>query len=516
MKITNLYLKTKYGREIVKNFNLVINKNDKLALIGEEGNGKSTFLKFLYNPNLIDSYCFYAGIRDIRERIGYLPQEFPEEWLSYGVCDYFLKESIFAEENYEIYNDLHIIERLFNKYKLAFKKFEENQIISTLSGGEKIKIQLIKLQYQKNELLLLDEPTNNLDIDTIILLENFIKKSNVPVVYISHDERLLENTCNRILHFEQIKRKTEMKLTLENISYLEYIKLREARINSQNKDAYRTHQEYNRKKQILLYQHQLVQNHLNQAIKNPSQGRILAKKMKNITSQEKKLDNYEVVEYFQPEEAINLFFANEIEVPKGKMILRLLDESIKVNDLLLVRKINLEIKGNEKAVIIGSNGIGKTTLIKKIYELLKRKENILVGYMPQNYADEMDLSIDAISYLQSFLGYDKETKTKIMSCLGAINFVEEEMYNELANLSGGQKAKLYLLKLVLCKNNVLLLDEPTRNLSVLSARVIRRILSSFKGTIVAISHDRAFIEEVADSLYELNEEGLRPLDNKNI
>lgn len=198
------------------------------------------------------------------------------------------------------------------------------------------------------------------------------------------------------------------------------------------------------------------------------------------------------------------------------MILRLLDESIKVNDLLLVRKINLEIKGNEKAVIIGSNGIGKTTLIKKIYELLKRKENILVGYMPQNYADEMDLSIDAISYLQSFLGYDKETKTKIMSCLGAINFVEEEMYNELSNLSGGQKAKLYLLKLVLCKNNVLLLDEPTRNLSVLSARVIRRILSSFKGTIVAISHDRAFIEEVADSLYELNEEGLRPLDNKNI
>lgn len=489
MKITNLYLKTKYGREIVKNFNLVINKNDKLALIGEEGNGKSTFLKFLYNPNLIDSYCFYAGIRDIRERIGYLPQEFPEEWLSYGVCDYFLKESIFAEENYEIYNDLHIIERLFNKYKLAFKKFEENQIISTLSGGEKIKIQLIKLQYQKNELLLLDEPTNNLDIDTIILLENFIKKSNVPVVYISHDERLLENTCNRILHFEQIKRKTEMKLTLENTSYLEYIKLREARINSQNKEAYRTHQEYNRKKQILLYQHQLVQNHLNQAIKNPSQGRILAKKMKNITSQEKKLDNYEVVEYFQPEEAINLFFANEIEVPKGKMILRLLDESIKVNDLLLVRKINLEIKGNE---------------------------NILVGYMPQNYADGMDLSIDAISYLQSFLGYDKETKTKIMSCLGAINFVEEEMYNKLANLSGGQKAKLYLLKLVLCKNNVLLLDEPTRNLSVLSARVIRRILSSFKGTIVAISHDRAFIEEVADSLYELNEEGLRPLDNKNI
>lgn len=128
--------------------------------------------------------------------------------------------------------------------------------------------------------------------------------------------------------------------------------------------------------------------------------------------------------------------------------------------------------------------------------------------MPQNYDEELDLNISAVMYIQEYLGYDNETKSKIMSCLGALNFIEEEMNSKISSLSGGQKAKLYLLKLVLCQNNVILLDEPTRNLSPLSAGVVRRIISSFKGTLIVISHDRAFIDEVASSVYELRSEGL--------
>lgn len=508
MKVIDLCIKTKYGREITKNFNLVINSNDKLALIGEEGNGKSTFLKYLYNPKLIEDYCFFKGVRDLPIRIGYLPQAFPFEWLSLGVSDFFLKDTPISEENYDMYNNLYIIEELFNKYKLAFIKFTENQSLATLSGGEKIKIQLIKLEYSNYDLLLLDEPTNDLDIETICLLEGFINQTSTPIVYISHDERLLENTANRILHFEQIKRKTEMKLTLENVSYKEYLKLREAKINAQNSEAYRSRREYKQKKEILLRQHQLVQNHLNQAIKNPSEGRILAKKMKNILSQENKLDKMKITDYFQPEEAINLFFEEDASIPNSRIILNIENYNLCISNIILSKGINLSIKGRERVIIIGKNGIGKTTFLKSIYDNLKSKTNLSIGYMPQNYDEDLDLKLSSVEYLQKYLGYDNDIKTKIMSCLGALNFVVDEMYDKIENLSGGQKAKLYLLKLVLCKNNVLLLDEPTRNLSPLSVKVIKRILSNFNGTIISVSHDRAFIDDVATKVYELSENGL--------
>lgn len=373
MKIIDLSIKTKYGREITKDFNLAINNNDKLALIGEEGNGKTTFLKYLYNPETIDSYCFFNGVRILPARIGYLPQVFPSEWNEMGISDFFLREKPTAEINYELYEEIYIIEELFNKYKLAFEKFLDNQLLATLSGGEKIKVQLIKLEYEKNELVLLDEPTNDLDLETIYLLEEFIKQSQVPIIYISHDERLLENTANRILHFEQVKRKTEMKLTLENLSYKDYLKLRNSKIKAQNNEAYRSRKEYQEKKEVLLRQHQLVQNHLNQAIKSPSEGRILAKKMKNILSQEKKLNKMEITDYYQPEEAINLFFSNEVTIPGNRLILKLENWTVSIDDEVLAQNINLNIRGNEKVVIIGNNGVGKTTFLKNIYELLKIK-----------------------------------------------------------------------------------------------------------------------------------------------
>ena len=173
--------------------------------------------------------------------------------------------------------------------------------------------------FKNPSLILLDEPTNDLDLETIELLESFILNSNIPIIFISHDQKLLENTSNRILHLEQVKRKTEMKWTLENIGYKEYQKLRASRNQKQDQEAYRTHKEYDEKKQILMRQHQLVENALNQAVRSPYEGSILAKKMRNVLSKEKALEKMEIVSYYQPEEAINLFFDDLISIPSKKI-----------------------------------------------------------------------------------------------------------------------------------------------------------------------------------------------------
>ena len=200
MRLINVSLKTIYGRKIIEGLNLIINKNDKIALIGEEGNGKSTLLKYIYNPKLIEDYCFFNGTRDLCSTIGYLPQIIEAKWNQLGAQDYLLLDKPGDEPDYDIFNNINLIEKLFVKYRLDIDKFNSNQMISTLSGGEKIKLQLIKILYNNPSLILLDEPTNDLDLETIELLESFILNSNIPIIFISHDQKLLENTSNRILH----------------------------------------------------------------------------------------------------------------------------------------------------------------------------------------------------------------------------------------------------------------------------------------------------------------------------
>ncbi|MGN1294988.1 MAG: ATP-binding cassette domain-containing protein [Bacilli bacterium] len=503
MQLINVSLQTFKGKSIVKNFSLKIEKNEKIALIGEEGNGKSTLLKYIYNPKIIENYCFFSGERDIACNIGYLPQVLPNEWNQYSVEEFLLKKEIDDEYNFEMMNELYIIKKLFDDYRLSYELFLENHIMNTLSGGEKIKLQIIKIVYYHPDLILLDEPTNDLDLETIELVEKLIVKANTPIIFISHDTKLLENAANRIIHLEQIKRKTEMKFTLENMGYREYIIARNLKAKNQDNEAYRTRKEYERKKEILTKQHAQVQSDLNNAVRNPSEGRILAKKMKNILSQERKLKEMKIVEYSQSEDAINLFFHESIELPQNKMIINLENYDVKIDDKLLLTNLNISITGNEKVVFVGKNGVGKTTLIKQIYQKIKNNNSLSVGYMPQNYDDEFTKGETCVSYLLSFLGYTKDNKSKIMSYLGALNFVEEEMYSPLEDISNGQKAKIYLLKLVLMKNNVLILDEPTRNLSPLSMPVIINILSSFRGCIIASSHDRAFIEKVSTKIIYL-------------
>ena len=170
--------------------------------------------------------------------------------------------------------------------------------------------------------------------------------------------------------------------------------------------------------------------------------------------------------------------------------------------------IGLQIRGSEKIAIIGSNGAGKTTLLRKIAEELLAREDIRAEYMPQNYEDLLNLRISPVEFLDD--SGDKSRRTQIRTYLGALKYTADEMDHPIAELSGGQKAKVLLLKMSLSNANVLILDEPTRNFSPLSGPVIRRMISGFPGAVISISHDRKFIEEVCTKVYRLTEKGLAP------
>ncbi|HHX68914.1 MAG TPA: ABC-F family ATP-binding cassette domain-containing protein, partial [Gallicola sp.] len=348
-------------------------------------------------------------------------------------------------------------------------------------------------------------------------LEDFINKLNIPIIFISHDETLLENTATGIIHFEQIKKKTESLYTIERITYSEYIEKRFNLLQKQEMVAKKQKSNYQKQMEKFRQIYQKVE-HEQKVISraDPAGARLLKKKIKTLKSQEKRFekDKENFLEIPDVEEAINLMFENDILIPNNKMILDLDISKLKIDNKLLASNIKLNISGPKHLVIIGKNGIGKTTLFKEIHKLLKYRNDINLGYMPQNYEDSLPLNELVINYLTP--AASKEELTKSRTLLGSMKFTNEEASGLIKELSGGQKAKLLLIKLIIDKCNVLLLDEPTRNLSPLSNPVIRNILKNFKGTIISISHDRKYINEVCDVIYELTEYGLSEKNNLEI
>lgn len=365
---------------------------------------------------------------------------------------------------------------------------------------------MIKLLLEEYDILLLDEPTNDLDIETLEWLETFINKLEQPVIYVSHDEVLLSHTANMILHIEQIKHKTECKHTLVRIDYDTYVAKRLNRLNKQTqiaKSEKRKYQEQQSKLRQVMQKVEYQQNTISRS--DPHGARLLKKKMHSLKSQQKKLDNKELTELPDVEESIHFFF-EEVEIPKYKKIISISMKELKVKDKILSKNIEFDVIGNPHICIIGQNGVGKSTLIKELYNVLKTRDDIKVGYMSQNYEDILSYYDKVINFITP--SSKKEDITKARMYLGNMNFTREEMEGKITELSNGTKAKLILMKLVLEKCNVLLLDEPTRNVSPLSNPVIRKVLKEFKGTIISVSHDRKYIEEVIDKIYKLTPNGL--------
>lgn len=490
------------NRCIIKDFNFTLNKGDKAVIIGEEGNGKSTLLKFIYRKELIEDYCDYTGQVTGNVKCGYLKQEPDEEWLGKSPAEYLEDSDIYSIRDENIW--------ALNPDPMILASQEP---IRNLSGGERVKLQLIKILAEEPEVLLLDEPTNDLDIGSLVWLEDFINRSEKPILYVSHDETLIEHTANVIIHLEQLKRKTEPHITICYMSYEEYKSRRSSSLAKQEMTARKQREEYEEKQERFRQIYDKVEHRQNTISRgDPAGGRLLKKKIKNLKSQERRFEKEkeEFLEIPDTEDAILYDFSDTIEVPRGKKILEYTLNELKAGqgeeEKLLARDIFLRVTGPEHIAIIGDNGTGKTTLIRKIAEELLSRRDIKAAYMPQNYEEVLDYNKRPIDFLNA--SGRKEDITKAFTYMGGMKFTRDEMEHSIGDLSGGQKAKLILLKMILEGVEVLILDEPTRNLSPLSNPVIRGVLSAYKGAIISITHDRKYIQEVADKLYRLTEKGL--------
>lgn len=496
LEIKNLKIEN-HEQAILDQVSFILHNHDKLAIIGEEGDGKSTLLK------AIMGLCTYATVTGTinthGKRLGYLKQTMSEHdfelsvfhYLFCDMDDYYQKIDLFYHICQQLDWDLDIFTPL---------------LVKDLSGGEKVKLQLCRILLTEPEILLLDEPTNDLDLETLSWLEQFINNNSRPILFVSHDELFLEHTANCILHLERIHKKEIPKATFTRCNYLTYVTSRIRMLQKTNRVA---HSEQRKQKQQEAKLHQIMNKveYQQETISrsNPHGGRLLKKKMKNLKAQERKLESKTITEVPDVEEAISFFFP-EVYLPKDKVILQLSLEVLKVENHVLSHSIELEVRGPKHIVITGKNGVGKTTLLKYILKVLKDRTDIKVGYMPQHY-DEILSSFDTpISFLLEHQSHIPVSTVR--QWMGNMNLKREEMVGDMTKLSGGSKAKLCLLKLMVESCDVLLLDEPTRNVSPLSNPVIRKALKQYKGCIISISHDRKYIEEVADNVYLLEIDGI--------
>ncbi|MBR3168460.1 MAG: ABC-F family ATP-binding cassette domain-containing protein [Erysipelotrichaceae bacterium] len=496
--INHLTIETLKGRILLKDFSFTLNPGDKIALIGEEGNGKSTLLKILAGIN-VDDYVRWSGNIYTNEKVVYMPQSLSAEELQTGVLDYIDGTDPDFGEIYSLAADLQIDPALLSN---------ERRMVS-LSGGEKVKIALLKLLYAKPDILLLDEPTNDLDLQTLIFLEEFIRQCRQSVLFISHDESLLENCSTGILHLEQLKRKSEARITFSGENYKEYSAHRRQWIDKTNQKAAKEKSELHKQLEKYRRIYQKV-DHAQRTIsrQDPHGGQLLKKKMHAVKALERNLETKKenMTKKFEPEEAIDIFF-EPLRTNPQRIVLDHHWDQLKAGDRILSQDFDLIVKGRDKIVIIGSNGCGKSTLLREIAALLQ-ESGLKTAYMPQNYEEMLDYSKTPVDHLSAF-----ESRVKAGLMLGALKFTAEEMTHRIAALSQGQRCKLLIASLILQKAEVLLLDEPTRNLSPLSNPEVRKILQDYQGCIIAVSHDRAFIDEVAEKVFLLDPEGLHLLDD---
>lgn len=494
-------------RPLITDLTFTLHDGDRAAIIGEEGNGKSTLLALLHDSALVEEYAEYEGaLRKNHIVSGYLPQELPQDEREKSVYEFLCDESAFLETDYQE------LAEWTGKLGIPADLLYGDTKMAHLSGGEKVKIQLVRILCRRPNLFLLDEPSNDLDIGTLEWLEDFIGSCEFPVLYISHDETLLERTANRIIHLEQLKHKTESQCSVYQTGYAEYVELRRERLDRQErlakeeKAAYEKQQEkYRRIYEKVEYQQDIISR------QDPGGARLLKKKMHAVKSMGRRFEREaeQMTKRPDSEEAIFFRFAKDEGIPAGKWVLNFSLERLCVGSKELARDIRLQVRGAEKVCIIGKNGIGKTTLLRLVAGELLARNDVRAAYMPQNYEELLELDATPVEYLSQT--WEKEETTRIRTYLGSMKYTAQEMDHAVRNLSGGQKAKLLLLKMSMEKRNVLILDEPTRNFSPLSGPVVRELIRSFPGAVISISHDRKYIRECCGRVLELREDGLYPV-----
>jgi len=309
-----------------------------------------------------------------------------------------------------------------------------------------------------------------------------------------------------------ILKKTKCRTTICRANYADYISHRRAAFDHQETVAAKQREDY--RKQMERWRHIYDRvNHEQRTIsrQNPGGARLLKKKMHSVLSMGKRFEREKenFLDYPEEEEAILTRFDPTISLPRGKTVLDMELPELSVDGRVLARDVSLKVYGGEHIGITGVNGCGKSTLLRLIAAALLPREDIRAAYMPQDYGEALDYSLSPVEYLARL--YSKDDITRARTYLGSMKFTHKEMTGPISALSGGQRAKILFLDMVLKGANVLILDEPTRNFSPLSGPVVRKALSDFGGTIISVSHDRKYLHTVCDRVLILDENGLHSL-----
>ena len=495
-------------RPLITDLSFTLAGTERLAVIGEEGNGKSALLQAVVRPEALSQWAEISGdIHYPGERIGYLAQESPSAWNdipAYALC---MEDPAFAETDPgELAENCR---RLSMEQELCWS----DTPFGKLSGGEKVRLRLLLLLCGKPTMLLLDEPGNDLDLDAILALERFLLNCGRPVLYVSHDEELLRATATQVLHLESLHGRAEPRWTWTKEPYAVYVRNRRNQLDRQEQ-IWKSEQ---REKKIQEEKFRRIENAVERAQNNisrqdPHGGRLLKKKMKAVKSLEHRYEREQESATEKPAEEFSMtaLFKDVAPIPNGKGVLDLELDALTAGGRTLSTDVRLKIRGSEKILLIGNNGSGKTTLLRLAEEKLRSDPSLHVALMPQHYEDGLDFSQTPVEYLNT--DGSKEQKTSIRASLIAMKFSRDELDHPIRSLSGGQKAKVLLLKLMMAHPDVLLMDEPTRNLSPLSAPVMREMIRSFPGAVICVTHDRLLIRDWPGRVLRLTEKGLAPAE----
>lgn len=505
------------GQTLFKDVSFVVNENDKIALMGKNGAGKSTMMKIIAG----EQKPTRGHVRFPKDAvIAYLPQHL----LTEDKCTVFeeaskafkhifemrdemekLNKALETRTDYESDEYMSIIEKvsdLGEKYYaledvnydaevekalrgLGFKREDLHRLTSEFSGGWRMRIELAKILLQKPDLILLDEPTNHIDIESVIWLEDFLINKAKAVMVISHDKAFIDNITNRTIEV------TMGRIYDYKANYSHYLQLREER----------------RANQIKAYQEQQKFIADNMAFIERFKGTY--SKTNQVSSRERMLEKLEIIEIDEIDtSSLKLRFPPSIR--SGDYPVSVQDLSKSYGNHVVFKNANMSISRGEKVCFVGRNGEGKSTMIKAIMGDIEVQgkcslgHNVKVGYFAQNQASLLDENLTVFQTVDEVA--EGDVRTQIKNILGRFMFGGDDIDKKVSVLSGGEKTRLAMVKLLLEPVNLLILDEPTNHLDLKSKDVLKEALLAFDGTLILVSHDRDFLQGLSQKVFEFKDQ----------